>query len=56
MGDGKHLPAQDVAHAGAWKDLATLQTAYTQPDELTVLAVVAEPTKLRDAKPKADSA
>ena len=30
----------------------TLQTAYTQADELTVLAVVSEPTKLRDAKAK----
>jgi len=52
----KHLPAQDVADAGGWKDLAMLQTAYTQPDDLTVLAVVAEPTKLRDAKPKTDTA
>jgi hypothetical protein len=45
-----------VAHAGAWLDLRSLQTAYTQPDELTVLAVVSEPTKLRDAKPKAGTA
>ena len=52
----KHLPVQDVAHAGAWTDCETLQTAYTEPDELTILAVVAEPTTLRDAKPKADSA
>jgi len=48
----KHLPPQDVANAGAWLDLKTLQTAYTQADELTMLAVVNEPTKLRDAKPK----
>jgi len=48
----KHLPVQDVAHVGAWRDLKTLQTAYTHADELTVLAVVNEPTKLRDAKPK----
>jgi integrase len=45
----KHLPPQDVAHAGAWLDLRSLQTAYTQPDDKTLLAVVSEPTKLRDA-------
>ena len=48
----KHLPVQDVASAGAWRDIKTLQTAYTQADELTVLAVVSEPTKLRDVRPK----
>lgn len=44
----KHLPAQDVAHAGSWRDLRCLQTAYTQPDAETVLAVVSAPVKLRD--------
>jgi hypothetical protein len=52
----KHLPVQDVAHAGAWLDIKTLQTAYTQPDDQTVLSVVNEPTKLRDAKPKSETA
>ena len=28
----KHLPVQDVARAGAWKDIQTLQQAYQQPD------------------------
>ncbi len=46
----KHLPVQDVARAGAWKDIQTLQQAYQQPDDATMLAVVTEPTKLRDAE------
>jgi hypothetical protein len=33
----KHPPVPDVAHAGAWLDIKTLQTAYTQPDDATVL-------------------
>lgn len=48
----KHLPPQDVAHAGAWLDLRALTTAYMQPDDATILAVVDEPTKLREAAPK----
>jgi hypothetical protein len=44
----KAMPAQDVAHAGAWRALRCLQTAYTQPDAATVLAVVSAPMKLRD--------
>ncbi|MGH7662754.1 MAG: hypothetical protein ACRENI_00415, partial [Gemmatimonadaceae bacterium] len=46
----KHLPAQDVAAAGGWRDLRCLQTAYTHADDETILAVVTEPRKLRDAK------
>lgn len=43
----KHLPAKDVAAAGQWRDLRTLETAYTHADEETMLAVVTEPRKLR---------
>ena len=52
----KHLPPQDVAAAGAWLDLRSLQTAYTQPDDATILAVVDEPTKLREVKKAPGSA
>ena len=45
----KHLPAQDVAAAGGWRDLRSLQNAYQQVDEETLLAVVSEPRKLRSA-------
>jgi hypothetical protein len=46
----KHLAAQDVAAAGRWRDLRCLQTAYTQADERTMLAVVTSATKLRDVE------
>lgn len=46
----KHLPPQDVAAAGSWRDLRALQTAYQQTDEATMLAVVSDPTKLREVK------
>jgi integrase len=46
----KHLPAQDVAEVGAWRDLRTMERAYQQTDASTILAVVNEPRKLRDAK------
>ena len=45
----KHLPTQDVMLAGSWRDARSLQTAYQHADEQTVLAVVNEPRKLRDA-------
>src|SRR6185437_1324717 len=44
----KHLPAQDVAAAGGWRDLRSLEKSYQQIDARTMLAVVTEPTKLRD--------
>lgn len=47
----KHLSPQDVAAAGAWRDLRALQTAYQQTDEATLLAVVSSPQKLRDVVP-----
>ncbi len=46
----KHLPIQDVAQAGGWKNTATLQTIYQQPDDATLYRVVSEPAELREAK------
>jgi hypothetical protein len=46
----KHLPAADVAHAGGWRDLRSLERSYQRVDDETLLAVVTEPRKLRDAK------
>jgi hypothetical protein len=46
----KHLPTQDVTHAGGWREDRSLRTAYQQVDAATPLAVVNEPTKLREAK------
>lgn len=46
----KHLPVQDVAQAGGWKNPATLQTIYQQPDDATLYRVVSEPAELREAK------
>ena len=45
----KHLPDVDVAKAGGWKGTSTLTSVYHQPDEKTLLAVVSEPRKVRDA-------
>ena len=46
----KHHPLKDVAAAGGWKDVNTLLTCYTAADDETVLAVMAEPRKVRDAQ------
>jgi len=46
----KHLPAADVAHAGGWRDLRSLERSYQRVDDETLLAVVTEPRKLRDVK------
>lgn len=41
VGDGgKHLPAEDVAHAGGWKDTRALEFSYQHADPATVLKVV----------------
>ena len=40
----------DVAEAGGWKTLETLNTAYQQADAETMLRVVLEPVKLREAR------
>lgn len=39
----KHLPVQDVALAGGWKDLKSLQESYQQADPETVESVVLDP-------------
>jgi hypothetical protein len=44
----KHLPAQDVAAAGGWRNLRSLERCYQQIDEQTLLAVVTEPRRLRE--------
>lgn len=51
----KHLPDVDVAASGGWADTRALKMSYQQVDEATMLAVVSEPTKLRDAKPTPNS-
>jgi integrase len=44
----KNLPLTDVAVAGGWRDLRSLEKCYTLPDEATILRVVTDPTKIRD--------
>ena len=44
----KHLPDADVAAAGAWADTRALKQSYQHSDAATLLAVMTEPTKLRD--------
>ncbi len=46
----KHLPVADVAAAGGWKNVATLQTCYQQPDDATLLTVVEGGRELREAR------
>ena len=46
----KHLPRADVAVAGGWRDVRSLELCYQQTDQATLLAVVTEPRKLRDAQ------
>jgi len=50
----KHLAAADVAYAGGWRDLRSLQRSYQQVDEETLLAVVTEPRKVRDVRAATD--
>lgn len=45
----KHHSLKDVAAAGGWKDTETLLTCYQHPDAETLLAVMSEPRKVRDA-------
>lgn len=53
-----HFADVDVARAGGWseKDARALKTNYQQVDDAPLLAVVIEPTKLRDAKRDAETA
>lgn len=46
----KHLPAKDVALAGGWRDLRSLERSYVQADAETLRRVVLDDTKLRDRK------
>jgi hypothetical protein len=46
----KHNPDVDVAHAGGWKDLATLKKSYQQPDDFTIQNVVENPMRLEEKK------
>jgi integrase len=46
----KHQPTKDVAAAGGWRDLRSLEQAYQQVDPATLLAVMTETRKLRDIK------
>jgi len=46
----KGHPDTDVAETGGWKDLRSLQTAYQQPDEETMLDVMSETWKLREVR------
>jgi len=46
----KHLSAIDVAAAGGWKAVETLQRVYQQADQETMLHVVLSPAQLREAR------
>jgi integrase len=45
----KQHSLKDVAAAGGWKDTETLLTCYQHPDADTLLAVMSEPRKMREA-------
>lgn len=47
---GRGLPSADVAAAGGWRDLRSLERSYIKADEVTMLRVVTEPGRVRDAK------
>ena len=46
----KHLPTADVAQAGGWASVETLQRCYQQPDDATILAVVTGGVELREVE------
>lgn len=46
----KDLPTPDVMVAGGWRDRRSLERSYQKADPATVLRVMTEPRKLRDAK------
>lgn len=50
VSERKHLLSRDVAVAGGWRDLRTMERSYQRGDEHTLLAVVTEAAKLRDAE------
>lgn len=46
----KFMPVADVAAAGGRSDRSTVQNIYQQPDQATLLRVVSEPERLREAQ------
>jgi len=46
----KHLSVSDVARAGGWSNVATLQRCYQQPDEETMLEVVLAACEVRERR------
>jgi integrase len=46
----KHLSIADVAAAGGWRDLRSLENCYQSADDESILAVVTETRKLRTVK------
>lgn len=46
----KHLPAIDVARAGGWAGVETMQAAYQQADTDTMLRVVLEAGEVREVR------
>ena len=46
----KGMPDVDVAQAGGWSSLDALKTAYQQPDDATMLAVVTGGVEIRERK------
>lgn len=46
----KHLPAIDVARAGGWSGVETLQSIYQQADADTILRVVLEAGEVREVR------
>ena len=42
----KHMPLQDVALAGGWKEVQTLLECYQRPDDATLQDVVLRAPKL----------
>jgi integrase len=46
----KHLPDVDVAAAGGWKTVETMKAAYQHADMDTMVTVVTEPRRLREAQ------
>lgn len=46
----KHLPAIDVARAGGWAGVETMQAAYQQADTETMLRVVLEAGEVREVR------
>jgi hypothetical protein len=44
----KHLPDKDLAAAGGWRDIESLQSPTNKVDEKTLLQVMTNPNRLLD--------